>query len=558
MRRIRRFLVPFILVICLFSQASACSLLFVGGDFTDDGANLFVRVEDGDLNDENKLYLVSPAGKHKAGEEYHGRCGYTWTFTHDSYRYVSRRDDNLLGLCPDCESTHDHQPFEEAGTNEHGLTVTATQSLDATPAVRAVDPYLDEGLSEGEIVTILLSECKNAREAVELLKSMVETAGLHAEGFGVMLCDQNEQWYAEAVASHYFLAMPLPKDVVFFQANVSVLGRIDLDDERIVATDGIIELAQKAGTFVGDTEENIIDWRLSLNDYKVEILPKTWQNNVFERVSLTLNRLEETEKWNTENAMETNDYIMTNVSKDGTIVPLHNDVKLTRSISLDSLLELLRIYPLGYWENVETHLYRFYPEAEPELGTVEWSSMDNNQYNVFVPDYPVLMTDTWKGYRTGLRHAQLMAQDPEFWQQFIDGFEIEKLDGDTPDTADCYQMAGVWYCCFLNRDWTGLWHVLPEGWENSYSAVFSALSNRLTFMDPGEEAITLVKDRFAALQQVFETRFSDLTTRLKAEKDLTARQEIATGESSRMAEEAQDLALALYRHIVYGEALPEE
>jgi hypothetical protein len=373
-----------------------------------------------------------------------------------------------------------------------------------------------------------------------------------------MLCDQNEQWYAEAVASHYFLAIPLPKDVVFFRANVSVLGRIDLDDERIVATDGIIELAQKAGTFVGDTEENIIDWRLSLNDYKVEILPKTWQNNVFERVSLTLNRLEETEKWNTENAMETNDYIMTNVSKDGTIVPLHNDVKLTRSISLDSLLELLRIYPLGYWENVETHLYRFYPEAEPELGTVEWSSMDNNQYNVFVPDYPVLMTDTWKGYRTGLRHAQLMAQDPEFWQQFIDGFEIEKLDGDTPDTADCYQMAGVWYCCFLNRDWTGLWHVLPEGWENSYSAVFSALSNRLTFMDPGEEAITLVKDRFAALQQVFETRFSDLTTRLKAEKDLTARQEIATGESSRMAEEAQDLALALYRHIVYGEALPEE
>ncbi|MER2057074.1 MAG: hypothetical protein ABTB30_17450, partial [Clostridia bacterium] len=194
----------------------------------------------------------------------------------------------------------------------------------------------------------------------------------------------------------------------------------------------------------------------------------------------------------------------------------------------------------------------------PELGTVEWSSMDNNQYNVFVPDYPMLMTDTWKGYRTRLQPVRLMAQDPEFWQQFIDGFEIEKLDGDTPDTADCYQMAGVWYCCFLNRDWTGLWHVLPEGWENSYSAVFSALSNRLTFMDPGEEAITLVKDRFAALQQVFETRFSDLTTRLKAEKDLTARQEIATGESSRMAEEAQDLALALYRHIVYGEALPEE
>ena len=86
-----KFLVPFILAICLFSQASACSLFFFGGDYTDDGASLFVRIEDGDLNDENKLYLVSPAGKHKEGEEYRGCFGYSWTFTHDSYRYVSWR-----------------------------------------------------------------------------------------------------------------------------------------------------------------------------------------------------------------------------------------------------------------------------------------------------------------------------------------------------------------------------------------------------------------------------------------------------------------------------------
>ena len=59
MRRTLKFLVPFILAICLFSQASACSLFFFGGDYTDDGANLFVRIEDGDLNDENKLLIKS-------------------------------------------------------------------------------------------------------------------------------------------------------------------------------------------------------------------------------------------------------------------------------------------------------------------------------------------------------------------------------------------------------------------------------------------------------------------------------------------------------------------
>ena len=45
--------------------------------------------------------------------------------------------------------------------------------------------------------------------------------------------------------------------------------------------------------------------------------------------------------------------------------------------------------------------------------------MDNNQYNVFVPCYPVLLTDTWKGYRTGLQPVLLMAQDPEFWLKDI-------------------------------------------------------------------------------------------------------------------------------------------
>lgn len=68
----------FMLTLCLFGRADACSLLFVGGDYTDDGASMFVRVEDGDLNDENKLYLVFPlAGKHKAGK--HGRDHRTGT-----------------------------------------------------------------------------------------------------------------------------------------------------------------------------------------------------------------------------------------------------------------------------------------------------------------------------------------------------------------------------------------------------------------------------------------------------------------------------------------------
>ena len=206
MKKTISFMVSLMLAVCAAAGSSACSLFYFGGDYTDDGANLFVRVEDGYLNDD-KLFLVSPAGQHKAGEEYPGPCGYTWTFTHDSYGYVSRRDD----LSDELKAEFPRfQCCEEAGTNERGFTLTATQSIDAAAKIQEADPYTENGVGEAELATILLSECAGAREAVDLLREMIETAGMRDEGISVMLCDQKEQWYVEAHASHYFLAVLLP------------------------------------------------------------------------------------------------------------------------------------------------------------------------------------------------------------------------------------------------------------------------------------------------------------------------------------------------------------
>ncbi len=559
MKKIMSCIFSILLVLSMAGSASACSLLYVGGKYTDDGANMFVRVEDGDLDDEVKYYLVSPAGNRKAGEKYESCYGFIWTFTHDSYRYISRRDNNMGIPCINCQSTHDHQPYEEAGTNEFGLTLTATQSLDPNSAAKAVDPFREDGLSESEIPTILLSECATAREAVYLLKDIVETRGLYDEGFGVMLCDQKEQWYCEAVSSQSFLAFLLPRDLVFFNANVSLLGLIDLDDENIIASEGIIPLAQKAGTFIGNAEENVIDYRRSLTDYTVTIFGEVWSNNVFTRTSLVLNQLEGTNKWTPENCVEDNDFVITNIGDDGSIVPPRNNVQMTAALSLDDVLDLLDLYPLGYWENIESHLYRFYPNADPEMGIVEWSSMDNNRYNVFVPGYPVLMTDTWEGYRTPVPMTVMMAKDIEYWKNLLKVTDMPfvEMEGDRPESRDCYTAVGELYINTMQVDVTGLWHVFPEGWEKNYSDVFSALSNWLCFMSPGDEAIALTDRCFARMQQDFIERFDDLTARLLSEEDLTTRQEIATRESSLMAEESQNLALALYRHFVYGEEFTE-
>ena len=150
------------MTLAVVPSAFACTALYVGSDLTEDGTTMFGRIEDLGTNDNNKLFYVSAAGNHKAGEVYDGCYGFTYTFTHDSYSYTARRDDNTSGVCPGCDGTHDHTPYEEAGTNEKGVMVSATESLYGKDAALAVDPYVDDGIEEAEITTVLLSEAGTA------------------------------------------------------------------------------------------------------------------------------------------------------------------------------------------------------------------------------------------------------------------------------------------------------------------------------------------------------------------------------------------------------------
>jgi hypothetical protein len=159
-------------------SALACTTIYVGSEMSADGSTMFARSED-ISNSYNKIFYVSPAGNHTAGEEYSGCYGFTYTFEKDSYSYTAFRDDNGLGECPDCGGTHAHTPYEAGGTNEMGLTVSATETLSGgSKAVKAVDPFNKQtGIEEAEIPTVLLSECATAREAVAYLNAQGEKVG---------------------------------------------------------------------------------------------------------------------------------------------------------------------------------------------------------------------------------------------------------------------------------------------------------------------------------------------------------------------------------------------
>ena len=113
----------------------ACTELYVGKDWTETGRTVYGRTEDGGTNNP-KIYDVKEAGAIKANSVLTDaqKLTYQWG-PEDSYRYTSVRDQKELwdGKSETC--------YEAQGTNEYGVTISATESLYENKAVDNADPY---------------------------------------------------------------------------------------------------------------------------------------------------------------------------------------------------------------------------------------------------------------------------------------------------------------------------------------------------------------------------------------------------------------------------------
>ncbi len=493
------------LMLAVVPSAFACTALYVGSDLTEDGTTMFGRIEDLGTNDYNKLFCVSPAGKHTAGEVYDGCYGFTYTFTHDSYRYTARRDDNGLGVCPDCDDTHDHTPYEEAGTNEKGVMVSATESLYGMKDVLAVDPYVDDGIEEAEITTVLLSEASTAREGVEILASIYDNAGA-AGGSGVFIADQNETWFVENLTGHAYIALKLSSNVVFMQPNIAAIGKIDLDDtDNVIASANVISVAQEAGTFVGDAEANVIDLNASYNG-----------DSTSPRMAAGLNYLNGTDTFTEDNYTE-KDFAMSNINENGDIVPVYSNIKLTKKFSVEDALNFFKTEPIAKTNNIETHLFQVSSTGDLNTAIVEWTAFDDNVYNVFVPYYPMLTTDTADCY---------------------------KVSPGTVTRSDEQPTKGVWY-----KDQKGKYYTYPENWTDSFYGARDALSNLLTYGDVSEKDKASVKANYASLQQEIMSDYADMKAAVAAADTLEAKQAAATTASNAMSEKVHTQTVKMFNKL---------
>ena len=508
-------------------SASACTTIYVGAEKTVEKTPFVARTEDYGWN-YNKQWFVMPEGKWAKGDTFLGCPGYgefEWKFTHDSYRFTYFTNDQYQGTCPECgQENATHPSYTEFGTNEKGVSLSATETIYGNDAIggntkkniTGVDPFVKTkvdgkvGIEETDIPTIILSEADSAKAGVDLLLNIYKDYGAYFAS-GVFICDQNETWYIENCSGTQYVAIKVPDDMIFLEPNMAVIGRVDLDDKNIIASDKLIEMAQKGGTFVGDADKNIIDFRAS---YAGRL------DRVDQRMVDGLNYLNKNYNYTAEQLLADNTrFTISNVNDKDEQVGLYTNIKADRTLDKNDVFGYYKLSSIGKPSNQDIEIFQLFKDKDITTGTVGWVGVGNMSNNVFVPYYPMLLTDSkdmYEGYQATLPAVQKVAERP----------------------ADA--------SAFFVNDKKGGFAVYPEGWRNSYYFSFEGLGGYIA----DAEAITgtavsaadkqYVQDKMTALQNEFNETFAKVELKN------------ATETSRQMAAKAHATALAMIDYLTEG------
>jgi dipeptidase len=401
----------------------ACTELYVGKDWTETGRTVYGRTEDGGTNNP-KIYDVKEAGAIKANSVLADAQGLTYQWgSEDSYRYTSVRDQKELwdGKSETC--------YEAQGTNEYGVTISATESLYENEAVDKADPYAateepgKQGIGEQSLTTIVLGQAKTARQGIDIILDAVDKYTA-SEPSGIIVGDGNETWYLEIVSGKQYAAYKLPDDVCFVNPNVTIMKNVQFDGSTnrasttttdFAVSKDLINVAKTAGTYTdingktgADADGKTIDLNLSYSDRNSSARMKTAMDYLNPSLGVTTD----------------------NSTFKFAFTP-------NRKLSMDEIRAFFRLDNIARKSTMECTIFEYMnnsndgytfhngtQKADP-MSIVEWRTMAAPRYSIFVPFYPNLLKDTPASYQ--VQTADITSTPDSIYWTFEDATKLGNL-----------------------------------------------------------------------------------------------------------------------------------
>jgi len=113
-------------------------------------------------------------------------------------------------------------------------------------------------LDYGSLIYIALQRSKTAREAINVMTSLVAEYGYNSEGETFTICDPNEAWIMEMIGKGpenkgaVWVAMRIPDNAICAHANQSRITKFNLKDKKnVLYSKDVISFAREKGFFTG-------------------------------------------------------------------------------------------------------------------------------------------------------------------------------------------------------------------------------------------------------------------------------------------------------------------
>lgn len=229
------------------SAAWACTSLIATKGATADGSTMITYAADS-----HTLYgelYNQPAADHAPGSM---RKVVDW----DSGR--------LLGEIP--EVTHTYATI--GNMNEHGLTIS-----ESTWGGRE-ELYDPEGIVDyGSLIYITLQRARTAREAIDIMTSLVRDYGYASEGESFSIADADEAWIMEMIGKGpgnkgaVWVARRVPDGYISGHANHARIHKFPLNDPETLYSPDVIDFARSKGYFSGKDEDFDFSRAYAITDF---------------------------------------------------------------------------------------------------------------------------------------------------------------------------------------------------------------------------------------------------------------------------------------------------
>ena len=263
----KKFLTVLALALCLVmcaQSALACTIVSVGKDATTDGSTISTHNDDSTSADFRLWIIPSMEG----GE------GITRDIVVDSHNYGDYGQfpevkdygkGYAINTLEQAEDTYAYFHSRYSFINEKGVAMgEATFSYaaydDASPfGIIHNSPMGANGIMDcWNVQDIALERAATAKEAVEIMGSLIETYGWGATNGGgetINVCDGNEVWIFEAYGADLWAAVRIPSNAFFVAANRAVINEFDFEDkENYLCSANLVSFAEENGLYNAETD----------------------------------------------------------------------------------------------------------------------------------------------------------------------------------------------------------------------------------------------------------------------------------------------------------------